>query len=57
MDLTRDTVRVGGETPQVAPLLKIFDSSPLFEKSEILSAVRSANGEAFQVRANREKGK
>jgi Tfp pilus assembly protein PilN len=57
IDLTRDTVRIGGETPQVAPLLKILDSSALFERSEILSAVRSANGEAFQVRANREKGK
>jgi Tfp pilus assembly protein PilN len=57
MDLTGDSVRIGGETAQAAPLLKILDSSPLFENSEILSAVRSANGEAFQIRASREKGK
>lgn len=57
IDLTRDTVRLGGEAPQTAPLLKIFDASLLFENTETLMSVRSGTGEAFQIRTSREKGK
>jgi len=57
IDLNRDTVRLGGEAPQAAPLLKILDSSPLFESSEALMVNRGANGEGFQIRVTRRKGK
>ncbi len=56
IDLARDTARMSGEAPQAAPLLKILDSSPFFEKTEIQMSPR-ANGEAFQIRTNRRKGK
>ena len=56
MDLARDAVRINGEAPQAAPLLKILDSSPFFEKTEIQMSPR-ASGEAFQIRTNRRKGK
>jgi len=55
--LARDTVRIAGETPQTAPLLKILDSSPFFEKTEIQMSAPRANGETFQIRTSRRKGK
>jgi len=55
IDITRDTVRLGGEAPQVAPLVKILDSSPFFEGTETLTQGRSAAGESFQFRTNRRK--
>jgi Tfp pilus assembly protein PilN len=53
--LARDTVRITGEAQQAAPLLKILDSSPLFENSAIESSARTTNGtgETFQIRATR----
>ena len=57
IDLARDTVRIAGETPQTAPLLKILDASPFFEKTEIQMSAPRANGETFQIRTNRRKGK
>ncbi len=56
IDLTRDNVRVTGEAPQAAPLLRTLDASPLFESSEFAGSVGRGNGtETFQIRANREK--
>jgi Tfp pilus assembly protein PilN len=57
IDLARDTVRIAGETPQTAPLLKILDASPFFEKTEIQMSAPRANGETFQIRTSRRKGK
>lgn len=57
IELNRDNARLGGEAPQTAPLPKILDSSPLFEGTEIMSASRGANGETFQLRTTRRKGK
>ena len=57
IDLARDSVRIGGEAPQTAPLLKILDASPFFEKTEIQMATGRASGEAFQIRTLRRKGK
>jgi Tfp pilus assembly protein PilN len=57
IDLARDTVRIAGETPQTAPLLKILDASPFFEKTEIQMSAPRANGETFQIRTTRRKGK
>ena len=52
--LTRDFVQIAGEAPQAAPLLKILDSSPLFENSTFQSNGRAQSGaESFQIRAGR----
>jgi len=52
--LSRDSVRIQGEAPEAAPLVKILDSSPLFENSAIDSSTRNPNGgEIFQMHASR----
>jgi Tfp pilus assembly protein PilN len=52
--LARDSVVIAGEAPQAGPLIKILDSSPLFENSAIQSTGRTASGaESFQIRATR----
>ena len=55
--LNRSEVRIGGEAPQTAGLVTILDSSPYFERTEILMSGPSGKGEAFQIRANRRSGK
>jgi hypothetical protein len=55
IDITRDSVRLGGEAPQVAPLVKILDSSPFFVGTETLTQGRTGAGESFQFRTNRRK--
>jgi hypothetical protein len=55
IDITRESVRLGGEAPQVAPLVKILDSSPFFEGTDTLSQGRTGAGESFQFRTNRRK--
>ena len=57
IDIARDAVRVAGETPQTSQLVNILDSSPLFEKTEIQMSAPRANGEAFQIRTMRRRGK
>ena len=57
IDLARDSVRILGEAPQTAPLLKILDASPFFEKTDIQSSAARASGESFQIRTNRRRGK
>ena len=57
IDLARDSVRISGEAPQTAPLLKILDASPFFEKTEIQMSAARASGETFQIRTNRRRGK
>jgi hypothetical protein len=37
--------------------LKILDASPFFEKTEIQMSAPRANGETFQIRTNRRKGR
>jgi type II secretory pathway component PulL len=53
--LERTSVHIAGEAPQAAPLLKIIDSSPLFENSAMESTGKSSGGagETFQIRATR----
>lgn len=53
INLTRDSVRIVGEAPQAAPLLKLLDSSPLFQNSEFQQVSRSGTVESFQIRASR----
>jgi len=57
IDLAHDSVRIAGAAPQTAPLLKILDASPFFEKTEIQMSTAQANGENFQIRTNRRAGK
>jgi Tfp pilus assembly protein PilN len=57
IDLARDSVRIAGEGPQTAPLLKILDASPFFEKTEIQMSAPRASGETFQIRTSRRRGK
>ena len=55
MEISAKQVVVGGETDQAAPLLKVIDSSPLFEASEFTgSPVRMQTVEMFRIRTNRE---
>ena len=35
IEIGRDTIRIGGESPQATSLVKILDSSPLFKNSEL----------------------
>jgi hypothetical protein len=55
IEITRGGVRINGEAPQAAPLLKILDSSPLFQDSGMDMAQRSQSGqgEVFQIHSSR----
>ncbi len=54
MELTRDSLRIGGETDQAAALLKTVDSSPMFKGSEFTMPItRLAAGETYAIRARR----
>jgi Tfp pilus assembly protein PilN len=54
ISLQRDSVMISGEGPQASPLLKIIDSSPLFENSTFQSTGKTQSGaESFQIRATR----
>jgi len=49
-----DYVVISGEAEQAAPLLKIIDSSPLFQNSEFTSSVvRSGKNELFRIKTTR----
>jgi hypothetical protein len=55
LEINRDTVRVSGEAPQAAGLLRIMDKSPLFEGSEFSAPMsRTQTGEVFVIRSRRE---
>lgn len=55
LDLTRDSVRMMGEAPQAAGLVKIIDSSPLFENTKIdgENPLQGGAGEVFQIHSSR----
>jgi Tfp pilus assembly protein PilN len=57
INLTREQIRISGEAPQAAPLLKVLDSSKLFRNSVLDSAPRSGAGEQFQIHMSREYSK
>ena len=56
IELGRDQARITGEAPQAAPLLKILDSSPLFQNSTLDNDRPSANGESFSIHMDRRTG-
>jgi Tfp pilus assembly protein PilN len=57
IDITRDSVRLTGETPQATALWKILDTSHLFRNSKLDSNQPAAGGEMFVISATRETGK
>ncbi len=58
LEISRGQVTVAGETDQSAPLLKQIDASPFFESSEFsMQPMRTATGEMFRIKTNREAGK
>lgn len=55
LDMDRNTLQIAGETDQAAELLKRFDGSPLFERSEFTMPIsRVATGEVFRIRTQRQ---
>jgi Tfp pilus assembly protein PilN len=58
IDITRESVRLQGETPQATALWKILDSSRLFRNSKLdYNQPSAAGGESFIISATREAGK
>ncbi|HWE48239.1 MAG TPA: PilN domain-containing protein [Bryobacteraceae bacterium] len=54
IEIFPDSVIISGEADQAAPLLKILDSSPLFQNSEFPSSVtRNKDSELFRIRTIR----
>ena len=54
IEIYPDSVVISGEADQAAPLLKVLDSSPLFQNSEFaLSVTRTAQTEQFRIKTTR----
>lgn len=54
IEIYRDSVTIGGEADQAAPLLKVLDASPFFQNSEFtMSVVRAGSNELFRIKAGR----
>jgi Tfp pilus assembly protein PilN len=54
VEIFPDSVVISGEADQAAPLLKVLDSSPLFQNSEFaLSLTRGAQAEQFRIKTIR----
>lgn len=54
IDISPDSVMLTGEADQAAPLLKLLDSSPLFEKSEFVTSVtRNGSVDQFRIKTMR----
>jgi hypothetical protein len=54
IEIHPDSVVIAGEADQAAPLLKLLDSSPLFQNSEfVLSFTRTGETEQFRIKTMR----
>jgi len=54
IEIYPDSVVISGEADQAAPLLKLLDSSPLFQNSEFaLSVTHNAQNEQFRIKSMR----
>jgi hypothetical protein len=54
IEIYPDSIVISGEAEQAAPLLKLLDSSPLFQNSEFVSSVvRTQQMEQFRIRTIR----
>jgi Tfp pilus assembly protein PilN len=55
LEVDRDSIQLAGEAEQVAELLKAFDSSPYFERSQFTMPItRGSAGDLFRLRAERQ---
>ncbi|HSW48597.1 MAG TPA: PilN domain-containing protein [Bryobacteraceae bacterium] len=55
LELDRTTVTIAGQCEQAAPLLKLLDSSPLFQNSEFVGQIGKAEkNQVFRIRMGRE---
>ena len=55
LDLDRDTIQLAGEAEPAEPLVKAFDSSRYFNRSEFTMPItRGTVGDLFRMRAVRE---
>jgi hypothetical protein len=55
LEMTRANIQLTGEAETAAPLLQKFDASPYFRDTEFTMGInRTASGEGFRLRANRE---
>ena len=55
LDMDRNTVQVAGEAEGAAEMLKKFDGSPLFERTEFTMPIsRVQGGDMFRIRAQRQ---
>ena len=55
LEISRESIRLNGEAPQAAGMLKTLDKSPLFEGSEFAAPLaRTQTGEVFAIRTHRE---
>jgi hypothetical protein len=58
VEISRNQVLIVGETEQAPALLKVIDSSPLFESSEfVMPPLRQGPVETFRIRMMREAGR
>ena len=56
LEISRESIRLNGEAPQAAGMLKTLDKSPLFEGSEFAAPLaRTQTGEVFAIRTHRER--
>jgi Tfp pilus assembly protein PilN len=54
IEISPDSVQLTGEAAQAAPLLKLLDSSPFFEKSEFVTSVtRNGSVDQFRIKTMR----
>ena len=56
IEIYPDSVVIAGEADQAAPLLKLLDSSPLFEKSEFVMSVThnlQSQSDQFRIKSMR----
>jgi general secretion pathway protein L len=55
LEMDRETVQLAGEAEQADPLVKAFDNSPYFERSEFTMPItRGSVGDLFRMRAARQ---
>jgi hypothetical protein len=55
LDILRDSVNLGGETDQAAPLLRVLDNSSRLANSEFTMPIaKVGNSEVFRIRSQRE---
>ena len=58
LEMDRDTVTIGGQCEQAAPLLKLLDSSPYFQNSEFVGQIGKADkNQVFRIRLSREESR